>query len=388
MRIDARNGRHSADSLGTLSAFTDALIEIYLLPDGAMGLDTATSAKRVDSLPVFRAYPLNPHHTHRLCRFRAVRLTPVVVWLLISIASLGRAQNLRSPQKAIKGSLTTTEENPVIGATIELVDPTGYQLGVTTSDDAGKFEIDTNAPAGQYELIVTNSRQLNDEHISLGRADLQIALTVSSLRNSPHVSNYTVSAEQLNIPEKAKQHILLAHERFSKKEIDAAMGEVNAALRIDPDCGEAWAMKALLRVAGRDFEGAIEDATRSIQLDSRSASAYLVLGTAHNSLKQFQTAERELEQALELDPNLWQAQLELAKAWYGEKRFVLSLRELDLIHKDFADVHLVRANLLMSLDRSDEGRQEFEHFLQQAPEDPRAPQVRHLLASVESAPVR
>jgi tetratricopeptide (TPR) repeat protein len=139
-------------------------------------------------------------------------------------------------------------------------------------------------------------------------------------------------------------------------------------------------MRSLVKLALKDFRSAIGDATEAIQLDPENASAYVALGTAQNSTREFSAAEQALRQALEIEPDFWQAQLELAKTWYGEKRCVLSLRQLDLIGKDFADVHLVRANVLMSHNRRDEGVDEFGRFLQQAPRDPRAPQVRQILA--------
>ena len=272
----------------------------------------------------------------------------------------------------------------MVGATVELVDPMGNQLAVATSNEAGQFEIVTRASEGQYELVITNSKQLNDEQITLGRTDVQIALKVSAASASPIRSGYAVSVGQLGIPDKARQHILAAQQHFSKMEYDAALRDEDAALTLDPACSEAWSMKALVRLAMRDFQSAIEDARRSIELDRQNAAAYLALGTAHNSLRQFESAGQVLKRALEIDPDLWQAQLELAKTWYGDKKWVLALRELDLINKDFADVHLVRANVLMSLHRTPEGAQEFARFVDEAPQDSRVPEVQRILTHAQT----
>jgi predicted RNA polymerase sigma factor len=53
---------------------------------------------------------------------------------------------------------------------------------------------------------------------------------------------------------------------------------------------------------------------------------------------------------------------------------------LDELNKDFPDVHLIRANILMRLDRTEEAVQEFGFFLKEALDDPRSEQVRRIVA--------
>lgn len=284
-------------------------------------------------------------------------------------------------EKTIRGAIFTEGEVPLVGARVGVFDLSGRQIASTMTDENGAFEIKTDLREGEYELIVTHSRQLNEERIRLGRTDIQIKLVVTSAPyHAPRPAGATVSARQMETPDKARAHVLAAQERFSNMDLALAVEELNTAIHIDATCSEAWSMRSLVRLALKDFRGAIGDATEAIQLDPENASAYVALGTAQNSTKEFSAAEQALRQALEIEPDLWQAQLELAKTWYGEKRFVLSLRQLDLIGKDFADVHLVRANVLMSLNRREEGVEEFGRFLKQAPDDPRATRVRRILA--------
>lgn len=345
-----------------------------------MGLNLDRPVTRVLSCTSARLGSNNSDNANRLCCYGAARALVCAVCCWISVTIPGWAGESKAPQKVITGVVATADGAPLVGATVALVDLSGNELANTTSGTTGEFEISTNASPGQYELIVTNSLQLNDERITLGRTDLQIELTVSTPRAAaPHSAN-AVSVGQLSMPEKARHAVVMAQEHFKADDYSAAMREINEALRLDSTSSEAWSMRAVFKLSGKDFRGAVGDATQSVQLDPHNASAFLVLGTAHNSLREFQAAAEYLKRAVELDRGLWQAQLELAKTWYGEKRFVLSLRELDLIHQEFADVHLVRANVLMSLNRTDEGAREFERFLQLAPNDPRNPQIRQILA--------
>jgi tetratricopeptide (TPR) repeat protein len=197
--------------------------------------------------------------------------------------------------------------------------------------------------------------------------------------------DYAVSVQQLRVPGKVRRYLNLASQRFAQSNIPAAHQEVERALQVDHSCAAAYSMRAFLNIASRNLNGAIDDAKHAALLDPYDANAYLAQATAYNSLKQFQEAEEASRLALRLRPDLWQGQLELAKALLGQGRFVLAWRELDELRKDFPDIHLVRANVLVSLDRSSEAIEEFGRFLQEAPDDPRNQQVRRIMSQLSQA---
>ncbi len=167
--------------------------------------------------------------------------------------------------------------------------------------------------------------------------------------------------------------------------LSGAMKEIDAALLVHPNCAQALSMRAFIELAVRNFSGTIEDARRSILLDPDEAEAYLALGTAYNSLQAFAKAEEAARQALNLRPDFWQAQIEMAKSLYGQEHFVLALRELEAVSRDFPDVHLVRGDVLMRLDRRAEAVEEFDVFLKEAPDDPRREQIQRIIASERRA---
>jgi predicted RNA polymerase sigma factor len=71
----------------------------------------------------------------------------------------------------------------------------------------------------------------------------------------------------------------------------------------------------------------------------------------------------------------------MAKSLYGRGEYVPALSVLERVDKDFPDVHLVRADLLMCLGRSREAIEQFTLFLKQAPTDSRGAQVRQIVAT-------
>jgi predicted RNA polymerase sigma factor len=58
---------------------------------------------------------------------------------------------------------------------------------------------------------------------------------------------------------------------------------------------------------------------------------------------------------------------------------------VDELKKDFPDVHLVRANILMRLNRIEEAAKDFNQFLREAPNDSRRKQIQRILSQVGEA---
>jgi tetratricopeptide (TPR) repeat protein len=181
--------------------------------------------------------------------------------------------------------------------------------------------------------------------------------------------------------EKTRKYIQRAQNEFTQLHTEEALRNLDTALQADPRCAAAFTMRAFIRLATRDFNGALDDATRAASLDPDNTDSSIALSTALNSTRQFQKGADAAAQALMLDIDSWQARLELAKSLYGQNHLVLALHELDLLDVDFADVRLVRANVLMRLGRREEGRAEFARFLKRFPDDPRGPQVRGILST-------
>lgn len=287
--------------------------------------------------------------------------------------------------KLIRGVLTTSDEKAIVGATVEILDRSGKTVAKSLSDPNGEFEVQTDAAPGEYELIVTNSDQFNAERVQIGRTDLNIRLRVSAAPTGVNHALYKISARQLAISPKTRARIAAAQDKFEKGNISEALTELDTAGRLSPSCSEAWSMRAFIKLADRDVAGAINDASHALDLDRTNPEAYLALGSAYNSENDFDRAETNLRRALGLNPDSWQAKLELAKTWYGQKRHVIALRQLDLIRSDFPDVHLLRANILISLGRKQEGAEQFAIFLRAVPSDRRAPQIRQIIGEITRA---
>jgi tetratricopeptide (TPR) repeat protein len=289
----------------------------------------------------------------------------------------------------IHGDIINSEGRAVPSAMVELRDLRGVKMGSGLSNSTGSFAFTTPAQPGQYVLLAAKQMQIADQRIVLDQPDLEVRIALPVVSGNVRGSvqqKYMVSADELGVPEKARVHLKLANQSFAAQNFAGAEREIAEALRIDRNCAAAFSMRAFLKMAANNPSDAVEDAKQAMILDPYEPDAYVALAMAYNSLRKFQNAEEALEQALVFRPDSWQGQLELSKALYGEGRFVLALHVLDDLSKDFPDVHLVRANVLVRLQRGHEAADEFTRFLQEAPDDARSAPVKQIVANISSAP--
>ena len=202
-------------------------------------------------------------------------------------------------------------------------------------------------------------------------------ITNETYRSIP--GSHNVSISQLTMPQKVWDHLGAAHRAFSKGNIDGAEKEVQLVLKLAPACAPAFSMRALLKLVGKDTLGAVKDAEHAALLDPFDAESYVTLAMAYNSSQQFTKGEQAARRGLGLSPSSWQGRLEIAKSLYGQHEFTGALHELDLLDTDFPDVHLVRGNILMRLGRREEGKHQFQRFLEQSPNDPRCAEIKHII---------
>jgi tetratricopeptide (TPR) repeat protein len=326
----------------------------------------------------------NSKHVNLLCRLAGA----AVLFLISGATPLIRAQTSEPQvsQKLVRG-VVILSGHPLAGAIVELCNAEGVELASSVTDDSGEFQIKTDAPPGEYVLLVGEGEQWTDKPIAVNEVDLKMVIAVSALPDrGPQPPGYTVSPQQLKISASVRHHIAAAQIQFNQQNLPGAMREINQALKLNPASSSALTMRAFMHLAAKEMAAAAEDAGQATRIDSSNAEGYLALGTAYNSLKNYRQAEGALRQALALRPNSWQTRLELAKTWYGQKRFVLALRGLQMVDRDFPDVHLVRANILMYLGRAQEGLAEFRTFLEETPQDPRGEQIRRILADHAERP--
>ncbi len=347
-------------------------------------MGTSARSNVLGIVAAFRKLTFYSKKVDQAARLYRIHTTSVLLFVLsiLLLTSTAITQSPGDHRILVHGYVTSTNGYPVGLATVELRDLRGEKFGTSLTDRVGSFAITTQAGLGEYVILAATQMRVSEARITLGQPDVEVKIALpagSTVVPAGGREDYAVSVQQLRIPEKVRMLLKLASQQFAKLNIAAAEQEVERALQVDDSCAAAHSMRAFLNIASRNFDGAVDDAKRAALLDPSDANAYLAQATAYNSLTKFQDAEEASRQALRLVPGLWQGQLELAKALLGQGRIILAWRELEDLRKDFPDVHLVRANVLIGLNRRSEAAEEFGRFLQEAPDDPRNKKVQRIM---------
>jgi len=285
-------------------------------------------------------------------------------------------------EKLVHGSIVTAQGQPAPEVTVEIRDLRGIIVGSGVTDRAGHFEIRGKAEPGDYVFLAVDPFQVRDKRIRLDHDDLQTGLALPYDSANAMSRRYTVSAKRLSVPAKVWAHLAAADREFRKMHFDEALRQVDSAMRADPACASTYSMRAFIKLAEKDSQGAVEDAKRATSLDADDSESFIALALSYNSMQEFQKAEEAAGHALRMHPGSWQGRLELAKSYYGQGDFIRALCELDATNVDFPDAHLVRANVLVHLNRSREAGEEFKSFLREAPNDSRRDQIRRIEATL------
>ncbi len=92
--------------------------------------------------------------------------------------------------------------------------------------------------------------------------------------------------------------------RFEQKDLDGAIEDFAAAIRLDPDLAEAYCGRGIVRNDQKDVAGAIGDYSAAIRLDPSLAEAYHNRGMARNDQKDVAGAIEDYTTAIRLAPDL------------------------------------------------------------------------------------
>jgi tetratricopeptide (TPR) repeat protein len=104
--------------------------------------------------------------------------------------------------------------------------------------------------------------------------------------------------------------------------VDEALPDIDRALRLAPQSGDALALRAVVAVTKNDTPGALALAERAVQSDPGSAAAHLALSYARQAAFDLEVALKSAQEAVRLQPGNALAHARLAELW-------LSLGNLD-----------------------------------------------------------
>jgi len=256
-----------------------------------------------------------------------------------------------------------------------------------TSPD-GSFELN-DIPEGDYTLVAKSRLQETSQEVHIRIGQNWLTLTMPSRDVSSTDGQATVTATQLQVPEKARSALQKARDALSKSKLVDAARYVEKALSVFPHYAEALTLRGVLELQDNKQEQARADAEEAIEYDPNCGKAYVLLGSAYVSLQQLDQAIRTLDHGIALTPDSWLGYFEMSRALMAKGDFSGGLRQAEkasaLTPRNFPALHVLKANAYIGLRNHLAASAELETYLKEEPDGPYSLQVRRTLDEIHLA---
>jgi tetratricopeptide (TPR) repeat protein len=288
----------------------------------------------------------------------------------------------------ISGQVTTWNGQGVANARVTVLSLSAEdnERSVFTDTD-GNFTID-DIHSSHYELVAQAGGLEARERVSgLGPfPSVTLRLPKQGASADTPSSTSTVSVAAYQIPRKARQAYEKATHACTKQRLEEADHYLAEALTVFPDYSEALTLNAIRLLDEGQAQAATEKLEHALRSDPNNARAYLVLASAYNAQTHWDEALLMVDRADRLAPNAWQGDYERARAYLGKAEYATALTWLQRVAPKapprFAGIYFVKASILAAGQNYRGASQELQTFLALAPEDPKAPLARQLVAQL------
>lgn len=250
----------------------------------------------------------------------------------------------------------------------------------------GSFEF-SSVPAGAYELTVTDESGsvLHREVTSARGGAFLVRIRLDQAVQSPERSKGgTISLEHLRhrIPAKALKELKAARKAEVRRDPDGAMAHLNKALKIDPDCAEAWNALGARYLAAKQPDKAIESLQRALKIDPALFAARTNAAAALLALGRVEEAELAARQAVRLNGVSALGHYLLALALFSQKKYgPETLTNFQAAAGEIPRAHLAAAEVLQRMGRSDNARTELQQFMASSKPESMQPELRSKVES-------
>lgn len=291
-----------------------------------------------------------------------------ILWGLAVCTPAAEAQvsNIEKTDGMISGTVLSQLDNrPVEQAAVSVK---SHNMGVFRSiltDYDGRFELH-GLPPGTYEVVVEQpGYESLQTKAQFEGSPLKLVLhLMTSKIAQPFRSNYTVSVQELKIPDQARNEYRKGLECMGKNDEAGSVSHFTKATQAFPKYFEAYyhlgvvemkqnrleeakqAFQTAIDVSSGKYawaefgfgyalflEGRTEDAEaivrRGLEIDENSPDGHTILGMALLRLNRLEEAEKSARQALLLRPGFAQAYLVLADVYGRRREYQAQAQSLD-----------------------------------------------------------
>lgn len=198
----------------------------------------------------------------------------------------------------------------------------------------------------------------------------------------------TVTVGTLLAPESAQREYVKGGEALTQNALPEALAHFEKAVKIYPQYYQAYHSMGTLYMDQAKWPEAEKTLKRSLEINDKYAPSYAALGAVYNRQGKPAEAQPLLERSVELEPRAWQSHFELALALLAQDKAAegeAQCRQAHELEPKVPLVHIVLGNFALRRRDLMTARQEFQHFLDLAPDHPLAAPVRQKLADIDKA---
>lgn len=262
---------------------------------------------------------------------------------------------------------------------------TDMSINQTATDPSGNFAF--SASRGVYYISIRHPGYMEiSERVEVGISStnglvlfLRPMPTKDGSQNQATASRFTVPAELLKVPEKAREFYRAGLREFARNgNLAESQKLFQKALEAYPEFAEAHYWQGMIQLDLAEYENARSSFEEAIRLNEKLAAAYFPLGSLHLHFQDPAKAAVVLHKGLAQFDKYWQGHFEIARAYVAlgklKEAEASALRTQEL-KPDFHRVLVLLANIYWDQNRDAEALAAAEKFLKLAPEDPVAPQI-------------
>jgi tetratricopeptide (TPR) repeat protein len=276
---------------------------------------------------------------------------------------------------------TRLDRQSVVKATNE----TANTVNWTTTDEKSEATIELTL-TGHYQIEVSAVGYLSEQkEIQIAGSFNTLPMEVT-LHRDPAAANLNIADAAM--PAKARKEAKHGVSSLKSGNLKDARKNLDAAYTLDPSNPDLNYLLGYLYYQQRDFTQARSFLGTASTLNPRHLEALTLLGRVELIQEDYPAAAATLEKAVDADPDSWLAHNYLADAYLKEKKFEQARQQAQLaisqgkIAANPANLALGQA--LVNLGKREEGVRILKAFVQDAPKNPAAPQVRDLIAALEA----
>ncbi len=269
-------------------------------------------------------------------------------------------------------------------AVVKATNQTAHTVNWQTTDD--RSEVPMELMVGVYEIEVGAVGYLSEQK-QLSIVDVSSTVRIE-IALHPDPSAMDLRIADADLPAKARKEAKQAVSSLKSGNLKNAKKKLDAADKLAPLNSDLNYLLGYLSYQEKDLVQAQRYLVNAANINGHHVAALTLLGRVELNQEDYSAAATALEKALEVNPDSWMAHSLLADTYLKQKKYEKAKQQAELAiatGKPGADTaNLTLGQALVNLGKNEEGIKVLKAFVQDSPKNPAVPQVRDLIAAVET----